>query len=375
MRITLFFTYGVSLKDWAETGLIDRETLLYKELKKRYNIETQFLTFGDKSDRKYENLIEDICLLPIYEKIKRPNSKLYRMLKTPYAIWKLRNELRNTDILKTNQQWGSWLAVLAKVLISKPLIIRCGYDNLIWIRNRFTKAFSFLSLKFSYIFADTIHVSSEIDKKNIISQFKTKTDKINVRPNWINTNDFKPFKEKRKNRLLFVGRFNDQKNIPLLLDAIKNTQIGLDIVGDGNMKKQIETQINESNLDVSLIGKVPNSDLPAHYNKNSIFILCSKYEGNPKALLEAMSCEMAVIGTDVLGIRQIINNNYNGLLVQPNSIDLKNAIIKLFNNIDLQRKFGRNARKTIIKNNSLDNYLIDEYSTYRDLHEKNYKNL
>ena len=137
------------------------------------------------------------------------------------------------------------------------------------------------------------------------------------------------------------------------------------------MKKQIETQINESNLDVSLIGKVPNSDLPAHYNKNSIFIICSKQEGNPKALLEAMSCEMAVIGTDVLGIRQIINNNYNGLLVQPNSIDLKNAIIKLFNNIDLQIKLGRNARNTIIKNNSLDNYLIDENSAYRDLYEKN----
>ena len=123
MRITLFFTYGVSLKDWAETGLIDREILLYKELKKRYNIETQFLTFGDKSDRKYENLIEGISLLPIYETIKRPNSKFFRMLKTIYAIWKLRNEFRNTDILKTNQQWGSWLAVLAKVLISKPLIL------------------------------------------------------------------------------------------------------------------------------------------------------------------------------------------------------------------------------------------------------------
>tara|TARA_Y100001958_G_scaffold30445_1_gene19613 strand:+ start:28883 stop:29998 length:1116 start_codon:yes stop_codon:yes gene_type:complete len=371
LRITLFFTYGVSLKDWAETGLIDREILLYKELKKRYNIETQFLTFGDKSDRKYENLIEGISLLPIYETIKRPNSKFFRMLKTIYAIWKLRNEFRNTDILKTNQQWGSWLAVLAKVLISKPLIIRCGYNNLSWINNKIIKAFSFLTLNISYKFADSIHVSSEVDKKSIIYQFKTKTDKINVRPNWINTNEFKPFKEKRKNRLLFVGRLSQEKNISLLLNAIKNTKIGLDIIGDGVLKKQILNLINELNLDVALIGKVPNSDLPAYYNKNSIFILCSKHEGNPKALLEAMSCEMAVIGTDVIGIKQIINNNNNGLLVQPNSIDLKNAIIKLFNNIDLQRKLGRNARNTIIKSNSLDNYLIDEYSTYRDLHEKN----
>ena len=66
MRITLFFTYGASLKTWADAGLLKREVHLYHELMKKYNIEVQFLTYGNESDRQWEADIQGIKLLPVY---------------------------------------------------------------------------------------------------------------------------------------------------------------------------------------------------------------------------------------------------------------------------------------------------------------------
>ena len=55
--------------------------------------------------------------------------------------------------------------------------------------------------------------------------------------------------------------------------------------------------------------------MPQYYNRCKVYVLCSLYEGNPKTLLEAMACGCAVVGTNVLGIQEIIRHQENGLLV------------------------------------------------------------
>ncbi len=371
MHLTLLFTYGVSIKDWHKSGLLEREILIYKELKKKYDLQIQFITFGDKSDKEFEESLDGITIIPVYEKIKRPKSRLIRFFKTFLMIWVYRNDLVKTNLVKTNQQWGSWLALLIKKVYSKPLILRSGYNNLNYIDSKIIKLISFISLKLSYKYSDQIHVSSESDKKSILSKFKVKDNKIIFRQNWIDTNSFTSHSKKRNDRILFVGRLSKEKNIPLLLDALKGTQLGLDIIGDGNEKNTITDVINNFNLDIKFLGNKSNNEMPTFYNKYSIFVLCSTREGNPKALLEAMSCEMAVIGTDVIGINEIIINNYNGILINSNPAELRSAMIKLHKNPTLQNELGSNARKTIIKNNAFDKILSIEYLNYKELHEKN----
>ena len=51
MNIILIFTYGISLKNWKESGLLSREIKLYDELNKKYQIKFTFLTFGDSEDK------------------------------------------------------------------------------------------------------------------------------------------------------------------------------------------------------------------------------------------------------------------------------------------------------------------------------------
>ena len=67
--ITLFFTYGVSLKTWAESGLLQREIRLYQELILRYGIHVQFITYGDSRDHQWESDLQGIQLLPIYDRL------------------------------------------------------------------------------------------------------------------------------------------------------------------------------------------------------------------------------------------------------------------------------------------------------------------
>ena len=53
MKVIVIFTYGISLKHWVDSGIYDREMLLYQSLEKEHGIEFTFITFGDSEDVKY----------------------------------------------------------------------------------------------------------------------------------------------------------------------------------------------------------------------------------------------------------------------------------------------------------------------------------
>ena len=127
MRLTLFFTFDVSMSTWAETGLLPREIRIYQELQNK-GCRVKFLTYGDSSDYLWEAELGGIRVIPVYERLPRPKSKFLRLLQSiiiPIVFWK---DLRDCDFFKTNQIWGGWVAVIAKWLLRKPLFVRCGYE-------------------------------------------------------------------------------------------------------------------------------------------------------------------------------------------------------------------------------------------------------
>src|SRR3546814_17832635 len=88
-------------------------------------------------------------------------------------------------------------------------------------------------------------------------------------------------------------------------------------------------------------------------NAGRIFVLPSSYEGHPKTLLEAMACGAAVIGTDVPGIREVIEDGRTGLLCAPTAAALRDAIERLLSDEPLRRRLGGNARQQIQMTESL----------------------
>ena len=94
-------------------------------------------------------------------------------------------------------------------------------------------------------------------------------------------------------------------------------------------------------------------------------------EGNPKVLLEAMSCGIACIGSNIPGINQIINHKRNGYLCDLDSKSIAEGIKNVSENDELMKDLGKNARKDIINHYDLKKILKQEVDIYKTLLKKN----
>lgn len=346
--LALFFTYGVSLKEWDRIGILKREIALYNKLAKKIN-KIYFFTYGDYADLNYKHLLADnITIIPKPFKIR---NKLYSLL-LPLIHIKI---LKECDIFKTNQMDGAWTAVSSKILFRKKLIVRTGYCWSIFLKKLNKKRKYVLARVIEHIvykFADLAVVTSEQDKKYLFDKYKR--NNVEVIPNYVDTNTFKPLNiKKKKNEICFVGRLSKQKNIDMLINALNGTGISLNVIGDGEEKDSLIKLSKEKNVQIKFHGIVPSKELPTLLNQFEIFVLPSHFEGNPKALLEAMACGICCVGTNVEGIKEVIKNGETGILCEKNVESLHSAIINISQNNRLRNKLGKNAIKNINNNYSL----------------------
>ncbi len=372
MLITVFFTFGISMDAWVKSGLFEREIDIYKKLSNQYNFKFQFVTFGDEKDYTILAKEKNLFVLPVYSLIKRPKSKIFRYIQSILIPIYLRKELKNSDLFKTNQLWGGWIPLLGKMLFKKKFIVRCGYEFYSF-QKREKSNFFYITLvklisKSIYKSADLILVSSENDKKIITKTFKITSDKIKIFPNWVNCEIFKPkIQTSYDNKVIAVGRLEKQKNYENLIKSLKDTEISLDIVGNGTLKNSLKNLAKENNVKLNFLGNYPNYQMPKLLTKYKIYVISSEFEGTPKTLLEAMSCGLNVIGANVTGIKELIINNENGILILNSENDYKKNINMIFSNNKLSKKLSTNARKYILKNHSLKNAIEIEKKIYFSL--------
>lgn len=365
-NLGLLMTRGISLREWDKAGNLERELRPYSELANSFG-KIFIFTYGTNSDLKYQSL------LPLNIKIiKRPTlipATLYMFL-MPLMHAKI---FRSIDIIKTNQMDGSWAGVIAKKLFKKKLIVRCGYEWLNYFRT--TNALSYKKViakvveRWSYKNADKIVITSEGDKDFIRENFDIHESRIEVVRNYIDTEKFKPDNSiaKESNRIVFVGRLHKDKNLLMLLNSLKDIDCRLVLIGQGSQEQEIRNLASKQGIDIEMLGKVSQERLPQELQKSSIFVLPSKSEGNPKALLEAMSSGLACVGTNVKGIREVISNNDDGLLVELSPESLREKIIMLLENTELRGKLGFNARQKIICSYSLSSVIEKETLIYKNL--------
>ena len=128
MKVLVVFTYGYSLKTWFESGTIERELSIYRELHKKFQHKFIFLTYGDESDENYIQNETGFEVVPIYKFINHSEYKLINIIKSIAFPFLQKKQFKDIDLIKQNQLLGSWVSVLLSKLLKKPLFTRTGYD-------------------------------------------------------------------------------------------------------------------------------------------------------------------------------------------------------------------------------------------------------
>jgi glycosyltransferase involved in cell wall biosynthesis len=350
--VILFFTYRVSLALWAERGILGRETELYHRILPHVG-DVAFVTYGT-DDAVHASRVAPIRLLP------RPRA-LGTAAMSVLAPLVYRRDIRRAAVLKTNQASGAWTAVLASRLFGKPLVVRCGYP---WSFNyaresprAWRRLLVLLLERLAVRAADRVIVTTAEAGDYLARRHGLDQRRLRVVPNHVDLDRFAPDPAAKKSRGLvaYVGRLSPEKNLGALVDAVAQVEgARLLVVGDGPERDALARRAAAAGAAVELAGTLPNEALPHRLAEAEVFALPSLYEGQPKALLEAMACGVAVLGADVPGIRDVIRHGDTGWLARPDATGLADGLRTLLGDAALRARLGERARAEVAARWSLD---------------------
>lgn len=158
--------------------------------------------------------------------------------------------------------------------------------------------------------------------------------------------------ESDENYIFFIGYPWHLKGVDILINAFhkikaKYPSLRLIVAGHCEDKKFFEA-LRDNEIRIEFLPGLPHDKTLAMIEKCSIFVLPSRTESMGKVLLEAMAFQKPVIGSNVDGIPQIIENGINGLLFEPNNADdLALQLDTILSNPTLGKSLGINGRKLL----------------------------
>jgi len=270
--------------------------------------------------------------IPINIKIKYlensmpTESGIMKLIKLPLLAFRYK-KLSNSDISLSFMNRGNYINIIAKLfgMKSKTIVNERSMpslqhkDGLQGIINRFL-------IKKLYKRADAVISNSYGNADDLLQNFYVQNVKIVNNPFDIlkieelsseNVDfDFSKF------TFITVGRLDKGKNHRVLIDAIKDIDAQLIIIGDGELKNQLYEYIKELKLShkVFLLGF--NKNPYKYLSKSNVFVFSSLHEGFPNVLVEALACNLPIISTDCKsGPREILSAS-GKLSLNLNSIEM-----------------------------------------------------
>ncbi|MEK6727624.1 MAG: glycosyltransferase family 4 protein [Candidatus Omnitrophota bacterium] len=223
---------------------------------------------------------------------------------------------------------------------------------------------------------------SEQVKEHLINDFGVRKDDIVLIHNGIDVNSFKPVSGAKKEEARFklglskgaligiVARLSDVKGHVYLIEAFKKVlektpDAQLLIAGEGKMKDELVSLIQRFGINKSVYFIPEVEDTRDVLSAIDVFVMPSLKEGLGLALMEAMACGLPVVGSDIGGIRSLIKNRVNGLLVKAADAEgLSKAISELLQNPEEAKSFGVEARAVINENFSESRMALETERVY-----------
>jgi glycosyltransferase involved in cell wall biosynthesis len=275
-------------------------------------------------------------------------------------IFHLINKINPSLIRAYNPLIQGWLATKIAKKLEIPVIIsvHTNYDEQRKLLKKQKKIIKFFKLQFTAKKIEK-YVLEEADAVICVYQHivpyvkKMGANNIHVKYNKVNFEHFSPEIEKKiknnKPTIISVGRLIDQKNQMYLLEAIKNINANLLLIGDGPNFNILNEFIQENHIKdkVNIIRSIPNKELGGYYTSCDIYAqVLENLEGVPIPVLEAMACGLPVVMSNHdTSYSEIIDD---AVIFSKNSgVDFAEAFKKLLSNPKLREQMKKKSLEVI----------------------------
>lgn len=225
--------------------------------------------------------------------------------------------------------------------------------------------------------ADRIVAVSQGVRYDLILYERINPKKISVIYNGINGDKYRisvdrhekiqEFNILKDDIIIGVGvRLSEQKGICYLIDAfeaisLKYPNAKLLIVGDGELRGQLERRVQKKGLERKIIFTGFRSDIPELLQIMDIYVLPSLWEGHPLVLLEVMAAGKPIIATDIPGNHETVQNGESGFLVPvKNPQAIADKLQVLIKDQSIRRRMGDRGKK-IFNQRFTVNTMVDSY--------------
>ncbi len=278
------------------------------------------------------------------------------------------------DIVHCNSSFAGLIGALS-IFTRRPMIFTAHGWPFVPRASFWMRIVGFLSAQITARYAAKIICVSEFDvelaKKWSIAE-KNKLICIHNGIEMVPADGIRGKMESSPVRIIFVGRLSSQKDPLLLLRAFFELQVAtknicLDIVGEGPLRPKLERFIRQHKMEqaVRLVGEVPRPMVWQMLKLADIFTLISNFEACPYSVLEAMSAGIAIIVSNVGGVKELISDRCGILVPVRDKEGIKKALAALIEDAALRDGFAREARRQSLQF-SLDKMLEKTKKVYHE---------
>jgi glycosyltransferase involved in cell wall biosynthesis len=294
---------GGSLSDLARTGQVERLLDYYFPA---YLEVFETIRYFSYEPERLEAFTQDRELRRRVD-VLAPQSRVPRHLRAlSLGLGPGRKRLRECSLARAMQAPGAIPALLAGV----PYVCTYGYSYPAFTRARFggelalpaKRALLRRSLAGVVSRARLVFVTSPLLD---VEARRLGATRVHVLPNGVDPSIFTPSDHPPVYDVVYVGELGRAKGVATLLDASAGLDLSVCVVGDGPERAALEDRAFRSGVRATFCGRMANREVASVLRRSKIFVLPSGREGHPKALLEAMSCGLACIGSDIPAIREL----------------------------------------------------------------------
>jgi len=279
----------------------------------------------------------------------------------------------NIDIIHSHSRTTQVLGTLLRRHTGIPHVYTChGFFKRRLLRRMFP------------CWGDKIIAISEQVKEHLLDDFDVDEKQIVVVHNGIDIDKFKSQNPKAKSEIKkelglgngpvvgIVARLSDVKGHKYLIEAMKDVlkefpDAQLLIAGDGKEKNNLVNLANSLGISDKIIFKPEAHGTKEILSVMDVFVMPSLKEGLGLALMEAMSSGVPVIGSDIGGIKTLIQDDVTGLLVRPaDAIRLSRAIVSVLKNRKMAESLAKQASRFINENFSQEKMVLKTEEVYKE---------